>query len=54
MTPLWTLPLGGSPCAHCGQPARSMRVFPHGKRTDHTDARKPPCDSFDTVNPPRR
>jgi hypothetical protein len=39
----WYLPLRGTPCANCGQPAERMAVFPTERVIAHVDGGGPPC-----------
>ena len=39
----WYLPLRGTPCAHCGQPAERLTVFPGGRVVSHVEDGGPPC-----------
>jgi hypothetical protein len=54
-TPLLTVPLGGAPCVHCGQPARALaitadqRVIAHEARIPHCHS---PITDADAANSP--
>ncbi|HEY4020191.1 MAG TPA: hypothetical protein VGM75_15980 [Pseudonocardiaceae bacterium] len=39
----WFLPLNGTPCASCGQPAARLTVFAIERVVVHEEADAPPC-----------
>jgi hypothetical protein len=42
--PILAIPLYGLPCAHCGHPARSLRVLPERRVTAH-ETSIPNCEN---------
>lgn len=39
----WQLPLRGTPCAKCGQPAERIAVFAAGRVVTHEEVGSAPC-----------
>lgn len=39
----WQLPLRGTPCAKCGQPAQRIAVFATGRVVTHEEGGGAPC-----------